>query len=121
MRYWDASALVPLVVAEDSSKRVRALLRDDPAIVTWAWTRIEIVSAIERRAREGTLSREMRRECLSRFEAFAEHWDEIVDLLAVRTRAMTILARQEVRAADAAQLAAAMLLAEDDPSSIELV
>lgn len=65
MRYWDASALVPLVVAEPDSDRVRSWLSDDDGIVTWAWTSTEIVSAVERRAREGSLSLQQRREALS--------------------------------------------------------
>lgn len=121
MRYWDASALIPLIVAEEASTRIRRLFRDDPMIVTWAWTRVEIASAVERRAREGSLSRRMRAECLERFGRLADQWDEVVDVAAVRIRAMQVLARQSVRAADAAQLGAAMLLSEDDHASTEFV
>ena len=112
MRYWDASALVPLVVAEPRSPLVRAWLSDDDQIVTWAWTQTEITSAIERRTRDGTLSREQRRETLRRFDALAESWDEITDVLAVRARANALLARHPLRAADAGQLGAALLVQE---------
>ena len=107
MKYWDASALVPLVVAEPASKAVRSRLAEDGHIVTWAWTRTEIVSAIERRTREGLLSRPQRREVLERFAAFADRWDEVTEILAVRTRANALLARHPLRAADAGQLGAA--------------
>lgn len=112
MRYWDASALVPLVISEPSSETVRAWLSDDERIVTWAWTRVEITSAVERRARQGLLSRAQRRDALGRFEALAETWDEVTDVLAVRSRAIPLLARHPLRAADAAQLAAALLVSE---------
>ena len=112
MRYWDASALVPLVVAEPDSGVVRTWLSEDDQIVTWAWTRTEIVSAVERRAREGSLSRPQRREVLRRFEAFAGSWDEVTDVLAVRSRANALLARHPLRAADAGQLGAALLIQE---------
>ena len=112
MRYWDASALVPLVVAESDSEQARTWLSEDDHIVTWAWTRTEITSAIERRAREGSLSRQQRREALQRFDAFAGTWDEVTDLLAVRTRANALLARHPLRAADAGQLGAALLIQE---------
>ena len=112
MKYWDASALVPLVVAEPASKAVRSRLAEDGHIVTWAWTRTEIVSAIERRTREGLLSRPQRREVLERFAAFAESWDEVTEILAVRTRASALLARHPLRAADAGQLGAALLVQE---------
>ena len=112
MRYWDASALVPLVVAEPDSGVVRTWLSEDDQIVTWAWTRTEITSAIERRAREGSLSRLQRREVLRRFEAFAGSWDEVTDVLAVRSRANAVLARHPLRGADAGQLGAALLVQE---------
>ena len=112
MRYWDASALVPLVVAEPDSGVVRTWLSEDDQIVTWAWTRTEIVSAVERRVREGSLSRPQRREVLRRFETFAGSWDEVTDVLAVRSRANALLARHPLRAADAGQLGAALLIQE---------
>lgn len=80
--------------------------------MTWAWTRTATTSAIERRTRNGTLSREQRRETLGRFDALAESWDEITDVLAVRARANALLARHPLRAADAGQLGAALLVQE---------
>ena len=112
MRYWDASALVPLVVTERESNWARKRLAEDARIVTWAWTRTEIVSAIERRTREGSLSRLQRREVLGRLDAFADHWDEVTDVLAVRSRAHALLGRHPLRAADSGQLGAALLVQE---------
>ena len=121
MRYWDASALVPLVVAEPDSELVRTWLSEDDQIVTWAWSRTEITSAIERRARDGSLSRHQRREALRRFEAFAESWDEVTELLAVRSRANALLARHPLRAADAGQLGAALLIHEQLAGALTFV
>ena len=88
MRYWDASALVPLLVAKQSSDTVRQLLREDDHVITWAWTRTEMVSAIERRTRENSLPRARRREILERLTSFATTWDEIDDVSSVRPRAI---------------------------------
>jgi predicted nucleic acid-binding protein len=121
VRYWDASALVPLVVEEEATGRVRGWLSEDSTIVTWAWTRVELASAVERRARQGELSQPQRRAALSRFDELARTWDEVVDLFAVRARALALLARHELRAADAAQLAAALLTAEQDPAGLIFV
>ncbi|MCY3810016.1 MAG: type II toxin-antitoxin system VapC family toxin [Gemmatimonadetes bacterium] len=112
MRYWDASALVPLVVSEPGSRLARSWLLKDDHIVTWAWTRTEITSAIERRAREGALAWVERRAALDRLRGFAAGWDEVIDVLAVRTRANAVLARHPLRAADAGQLGAALLVSE---------
>ena len=121
MRFWDASAVVPLAVKEPASDLVRTWLEEDPVMVTWAWTRVELASAVERRSRQGELSREQRRACLDRFSDLARTWDEVVDLHAVRSQAIALLARHPLRAADAAQLGAALLVAEHDPSSLTFV
>lgn len=121
MRYWDASALVPAVIAEETSDLVQGWLDEDDVLVTWAWTRVEIASAIERRVREGELSREARQAALTHAANLAAKWDEVSDLMAVRKRALALLARHPLRAADAAQLAAAHLVAEDDPASLPFV
>lgn len=42
MRFWDASALVPIVVNELGTERVRSWVQEGSAIGTWAWTRVEI-------------------------------------------------------------------------------
>ena len=62
-----------------------------------------------------------RRQCLDGFANLARRWDEVVDLFATRSRAVALLARHSLRAADAAQLAAALLVAEDDPAGLEFV
>ena len=121
MRYWDASAIVPLIIAEHETKTVRAWAEEDSEIVTWAWTRVELASAVERHAREGKITSAQRREALKRFAEIADAWDEVTDLLPVRQRAMQLLARHNLRAADSAQLAAALLIAESDPASVTFV
>lgn len=112
---------MPLVIAERETRRVREWAAQDPAIVTWALTRVELVSAVERRAREGAITPPQRREALKRFAELAEAWDEVADLLPVRQRAIQLLARHPLRAADSAQLAAALLAAESDPAAITFV
>jgi hypothetical protein len=110
-----------LVVAEPDSESVRAWLSDDDHIVTWAWTRTEIIGAIERRTRDGVLSRAQRRETLGRFDRFADSWDEITDVLAVRARANALLARHPLRAADAGQLGTALLVDEQFAGALTFV
>lgn len=121
MRYWDASAVVPLVVAEPASALVRAWAARDPSIVTWSWTRVEVMAAVERRARDGTITAAQRRTLLGRFVELFDAWDEVTDLLAVRTRAVQLLARHPLQAADSAQLAAALVAAESNPAALEFV
>ena len=112
MTYWDSSALVPLVVDESSTGRMRKLLFEDPEVTTWIWTRTEVISAIERRVRQGLLPAPERRPVLDRLDDLAGGWDEVTEVLAVRTRANALLARHPLRAADAGQLGAALQVRE---------
>lgn len=121
MRYWDASALAPIAVEEPGTPLVRGWLKDDPDVATWAWTQVELIGSIERRFRGQTEFAAIRRRLLEEVGTWAATWHEITDLLPVRTRAKSLLARHPLRAADAAQLAAAMIAAENDPASLEFV
>ena len=109
---WDTSALVPLLVTEAGSDIAMTWLREDPAIVTWALTRTELSSSIERRAREERLSAAQRKQLLRDINRLCDDAHEVTDVLAVRERAATLLAHHPLRAADACQLAAALLTAE---------
>lgn len=121
MRYWDASALVPLIVAEPVSDAMREHLAEDDRIATWVWSCTEIVSAVERRARAGAISPDQRLSVLRRLLLLADSWDEVTDTLAVRSRANSLLARYPLRAADAGQLGAALLLQEHSVSALPFV
>lgn len=96
-------------------------LEQDGQIVTWLWTRTEIASAIERRTRDGSLSRMQRRQVLARLDSLAESWDEVADAVAVRSRAINLLARHPIRAADAGQLGAALLVQDNVAGPLEFV
>ena len=120
MRYWDASALVPLVVAEPSSDVLRRLAREGD-VVTWCLSAVEISSAIERRAREGALGAADRQSALATLADLAEVWTEITAVAAVRERACRLLAVHSLRAADALQLAAALVAAGDRPAGHQFV
>ena len=121
MKFWDASAIVPLLVQEPGSELVRLWLREDPDMVLWILTRLELVSAIERRAREARLSPGQRSRALKSVERLARDAHEVSDVAAVRSRAVPLLARHPLRAADAAQLGAALLVADPEPASLTLV
>lgn len=121
MRYWDASALVPLIVREESTLRVHEWHDADPRIVTWVWSRVEVASAIERRARQGLLVGDDRVRALSQLEALSPGWHEVGQRRELRECAMALLARHPLRAADAGQLAAAVMARERTGGSLEFV
>lgn len=121
MRYWDTSALVPIIVTEAGSELVDGWLRSDEGICTWGFTRVELVSSVERRAREGAFGAAQRREALKLVRDLASAATEVMDFEAVRNRAAAILGRHALRAADAAQLGAALVVAEGGLAGIPFV
>jgi predicted nucleic acid-binding protein len=104
VRFWDTSALVPLILEEPASKACRRELRADSGMVVWILTRVEIVSAIRRQARGAALSGAEAATALRRLEERAARWSEVESLAAVRLRAERLLALHPLRAADALQL-----------------
>lgn len=121
MRFWDSSALVPLLIAEPSSGQVAALLREDSEMIAWWTARVECASALRRREREGLLAaRDVQRasELLSELSAA---WSEVLPARRVRALAERALAVHPLRAADALQLAAAQAWRQDEPAGAPFV
>lgn len=121
VRFWDTSALVPLVVEETTSVACRRLLRERADVVVWALTRTEMTSAIWRRARDRDLDMAAVPRVLSRIAALAARWAEITDVDLVRDRAERLLAQHALCAADALQLAAALVLTRERPRNRDFV
>jgi uncharacterized protein with PIN domain len=78
MRYWDASALVPLLVAEPRSAEVSEALAADSGIVTWWGSRIECTSAIARLERASALTPRQASQALAVLATLADGWNEIL-------------------------------------------
>jgi uncharacterized protein len=121
MRFWDSSAVVPLLVVEPSSAAVMRSYELDPEMVAWWATEAECVSALARLERDGGLASSSMVEGLRRLDALAQAWREVQPVAAVREIAVRLLRVHPLRTADALQLAAAIVVAEGHPSSITLV
>jgi predicted nucleic acid-binding protein len=121
MRFWDSSALVPLVVRQADSGRLRALYRRDPVVAAWWGTRVECESALSRLAREGKLHRRSVLAARGRLDRFAATWHEIQPLDMLRETARRLLRTHDLRAADAVQLAAAWAACDGRPASLTIV
>lgn len=121
MRYWDSSAIIPLLVAESSSVRVREIHSADPAIATWWGTPVECVSALSRLERNGKLSPSGLRASITRMRRAVASWTEVETSDDVREQSIRLLRVHQLRAADAIQIAAAIVAAEFQPSTLEFV
>jgi len=119
VRYWEASALVSLCIAEAATESTRALVTQ--GIVTWSVSAVEVASAIERRARERHLSEAGRAAARAALEELRAAWTEISMVGSVRDRALRLVATHSLRAADAMQLAAALVAVSDRPAGHDFV
>jgi predicted nucleic acid-binding protein len=121
VKFWDASALVPLLVAEASTRRLQALAVKDAAMLVWWGSEVECISALARLERDGTLQPQAITAALQRLRQLATGWHEVDPNDAIREAAARFLRVHPLRAADALQLAAAFLAAERRPASLEMV
>ncbi len=121
MRFWDSSALVPLVVREPTTSWAQALLTADPAVLSWALSPVEVRSALARRGRDGTLSTSRFDQACARADRLFAAVSHVVSLDAVVERAQRLLNLHDLRAADALQLAAALVACEERPRSLPFV
>ncbi len=121
MRFWDSSAVVPLLVQEEVTYRLSELYLQEDGILTWWGTEVECASAVARLERESLLSPQEATVALERLDALARSWHLIEPLETLRQTARRFLRVHPLRAADALQLAAAFLAAEGQPPSLGFV
>lgn len=121
MRFWDTSALVPLVVDEPTTKAARDLLSNDADVLIWTMTSVELLSALGRLGRlsEGLqdLLPSMRAHALD----LVGRCVLVTDVDGVRRRAERLVGVHPFASADAMQLAAALAASEDRPERLDIV
>jgi predicted nucleic acid-binding protein len=121
VRFWDTSAVVRLLVAESSSAAIMREYELDPEVIAWWATEAECVSALARLERDDSITAPSMAEGLRRLDGLARAWREVQPVTAVRTTAIRLLRVHPLRTADALQLGAAIVAAENHPASLEIV
>lgn len=121
MKFWDASAIVPLLVEEPQTQAMLSILDQDPSVLVWWGTPVECVSALSRREREGALSAEHLIDAQAVLRYLKGGWQEVLPSKVLRDVAERLLRVHPLRAADSLQLAAAIIASEREPATLELV
>lgn len=121
MRFWDSSAIVPLLVSESLSAHVRDLSRQDADLAVWWTTPVECLGAIGRRERSQDLPPGEVERALASLAELESSWLECPPLDSVRNAARRIVRTHDLRTADALQIAAAQMLSEERPASLPFV
>lgn len=121
MAFWDASAIVPLCCSQPATAQGRRLRRELKRMVVWWGTPLEARSAFARLVRDGRLAVEERATAIRLLGQLRVTWDEILPTERVRSLAEDLPDTHGVRAADAVQLAAALVWCRERPKHRPLV
>ena len=121
MRFWDASAIVPLLVSQQKTAAAASLRRQDPDMAVWWGTIVECHSAIARVLRDRAIDRSGAARGIERLSAIAAEWTEVEPSVGLRDAACRLLRAHPLHAADALQLAAALRLADETGDRMEMI
>lgn len=121
VRFWDTSAIIPLILEEPASGLARTLLEEDGDVVVWWATRVEAISALVRRTRESELDATGEAQARLVLVRLVDSWSEVQPTSRLRAAAERALAVHTLRAADALQLAAALRWCDGEPGDNSFV
>lgn len=121
MKFWDTSALVPLIVDEPTTPAMRQALSRDRDVVVWMLTSVELLSTLGRLGR-GTkeLVDLLPGARLDAMDLFSR-WVAVTHVEGVRRRAERLVGVHPLTAADAMQLGAALIASGDRPETLGFV
>jgi uncharacterized protein len=109
MSFWDSSAIVSAVANQPSGSDMEQLLVDDPDLVVWWGTAVELASAATKLRRQHLTDEAGFLKLLEKSEKISDEADQIEPTEQVRRTALRILRVHDLSAADALQLAAALV------------
>jgi uncharacterized protein len=113
--FWDSSALIPCLIQQEATGRARRWLRKHSRPVVCWFTVVEINSALARLRRQGALSRNGHDAAMKQLRRLESRWVEVLPTTGLRLLANDLLYKYELRAADALQLASAMVWCNAHP------
>ena len=121
MRFWDSSALLPLLIEEAGSVAMNRVFAKDREIAVWWGTPTECWSALARRERDAGWPPATTDEALANLQKLMARAHEVLPTAAVRACSRRLLFTHALRAADALQLAAAVVLGASEVAELEFV
>jgi predicted nucleic acid-binding protein len=77
VKFWDASAIVPLLVNEETTRRLQAVAAKDSAMLVWWGSAVECISALARLERDDALDPPAMTLALQRLRQLSAGWHEI--------------------------------------------
>jgi predicted nucleic acid-binding protein len=121
MKFWDSSALVPLLLKEGETRYCLKTLSDDQEMLVWCLSKVEVISALCRRLKEKAFGEEEFQKAKRHLNDIMERAYEVQAIEKVRARALRLLEVHPLRVADACQLAAALVATQEDPHRLAML
>lgn len=119
MRFWDTSALVPLITKEDQTPRMQQVIASDRNMAVSFITPVELTSTIWRRGRR--YDQTSFRRSLFKIAELESNWTLLDEHEPTIKLARQLITKHVLRTGDAIQLAAALLLVADHPEDLPFV
>ncbi|MBI4583021.1 MAG: type II toxin-antitoxin system VapC family toxin [Planctomycetes bacterium] len=113
--------MVALFVEQKRTSDLRRLYAEDPQVLAWILSDLEVHSALCRLEREGAISHKALTEAATRFETFWAGVVVVSHLEAVKIRSRRLLRTHALKAADSMQLGAALVGAAENPIGWDFV
>jgi len=108
VRFWDTSAIAPLLWMEETSSERTKQLEQDPLMVVWWGTSVEVESALFRRSFNSEIDVGNTERARARLGFLSNSWIEIQPTDSIREMAKRLIRVHGLRSADSLQLAAAL-------------
>ena len=121
MKFWDSSALVPLLVEERATRYCLKTIAKDREMLVWCLSRVEIISALCRKLQDQTLGDADFQAAKKLLDVYLDRAYQVTSIERVKNRAARLLEVHPLRAADACQLAAALVACQEDPPRLPMV
>ncbi len=118
MRIWDSSAIVPLLILERETEQCIKAFKSDSDVIVWTMSKVEVFSALCRRFRQNGINEGVFDSAKKRIDGFFDAAFEIVSVPKVKERALRLLQIHSLKAADALQLAAALIVTQEVPAKL---
>jgi uncharacterized protein len=121
MRFWDSSAILPLIVKEETSDQAARYYAAFPELIVWWGASVECASALARLEREGAIAARDVTQAHKQLHVLQSVWNEVQPVDTVRAAAQRLLRLHSLRAADSLQLGAALVVADHRPKAWDFV
>jgi predicted nucleic acid-binding protein len=119
VRFWDSSAILPLLVEENATSDALAYYAVNPDMVVWWGSPVECASALARLEREKKLEPADTTQARGQLATLQAAWHEVQPMDNVRQLSQRLLRLHPLRAADSLQLAAALVACQYRPQDME--